>query len=239
MSEPEALLRLQDIDVQLMRLRTTLAKMPQQIKLFAIARADHKLATQLTLICGQRKDAQMELEDNERRHQEVITKTKAVQAEALERQQGFRETRDLEAHLSALAKQQEKLEHSYMEQAVELEKIEKAEKNAQELRRRLQVEKKAQQTSFEQASTDLRAEVRKLETERAGVAAEITPEVMDRYKKASKRFGGLAVESLKGNVPSICCVKLQPADFGDLKREPEITECPYCHRILVTREALS
>ncbi len=212
MSEPEALLRLQDIDVQLMRLRTTLAKMPQQIKLFAIARADHKLATQLTLICGQRKDAQMELEDNERRHQEVVTKTKAVQAEALERQQGFRETRDLEAHLSALAKQQEKLEHSYMEQAAELEKIEKAEKNAQELRRRLQVEKKAQQTSFEQASTDLRAEVRKLETERAGCRDH--PRGHGPLQEGQQRFGGLAVESLKGNVPSICCVKLQPADFA-------------------------
>jgi predicted nucleic acid-binding Zn-ribbon protein len=239
MSEPEALLRLQDIDIRLMRLRATLSKMPQQIKLSMIARADRKLAMELTNICGQRKDAQMELDDNERRHDEVIKKIKAVQAEALERRQGFRETRDLEAHLSALAKQQEKLEHSYMEQAAALEKIEKAEKNAHGLRMKLQAEKKSQQDSFEQGSSDLRAEVRKLEAERAAAVSEITPAVMGRYEQASKRFGGLAVESLKGNVPSVCRVKLQPADFGDLKRQPEITECPYCHRILVSREALS
>jgi len=37
-------------------------------------------------------------------------------------------------------------------------------------------------------------------------------------------------------VPSICRVKLQPSLFSDLKKADAITECPYCHRLLVTQE---
>ena len=112
MAEPEALLRLQDIDIKLMRIHAQLDAMPQQKKLGAIARAQRQLARQTTIIVGQLKDAQMDLDDNESQHALVLDKIANVKAEAHAREAGFRQTRDLEAHLSALAKQQEKIEHA-------------------------------------------------------------------------------------------------------------------------------
>lgn len=238
MSESEALLRLQDIDVKLMRIRSHLQQMPQQQKIVTIDRAAKKLASQLTTIVGQRKDAQIELEDNEAAHQQVVDRTAEVKAEAATRSAGFRETRDLDAHLTALAKRQEKLEFAYENISARLMKAEKAEANARALADKLAEERAAQLESFTRETSDLRAEMRVLEGDRKQTAAEISDEVMARYDRAVKRFGGLAVESLVGNMPSVCRVKLQPASFGDLKRGPEITECPYCHRILVTRDAL-
>ena len=61
-------------------------------------------------------------------------------------------------------------------------------------------------------------------------------DTLARYDAAAKRFGGLAVEKLEGNVPSVCRVKLQPSLFSDLKHAGSIAECPYCHRLLVTEE---
>lgn len=239
MAEPEALLRLQDIDIKLMRIHAQLDAMLQQQKLATIVRAQRQLARQTTIIVGQLKDAQMELEDNESQHALVLNKIAKVKSEAQEREAGFRQTRDLEAHLSALAKQQEKIEHAYMEKAAALERLQKAESNARAMAERLIAEKTVQQNSFEKDSADLRAEERLLKNERAQVIAEISAEVMERYEQACRRFGGLAVESLHGNVPSVCRVKLQPADFGDLRRGPEIGMCPYCHRILITKGALA
>ena len=236
MSESEALVRLQATDIELMRLHHTLDDMPQAQKLATIAKAARKLQSQLTAIIGQRKDAEMDVAENQRKHEETLAKIQTVQAEAAQRQASFREARDVEAHLTALAKQQEKLEHAYIEKAETLDKLTRAEKNARELGTKLAAEAKATQESFEKDSADLRAEVRKLEAERKQCENEITVEVLERYEEASKRFGGLAVEYLVGNVPTVCRVKLPPADFGKLKRGPEITECPYCHRILVTRE---
>ncbi len=236
MSEASSLLRLQEVDLQLMRLRSTLAAMPQQEKLRAIALAKKKLAGQMKQIVGQRKDAETELADNAADHDKIVGITEEVHAEVNERAQSFRQVRDLETQLTALAKRQEKLEFVRTELEQNYERLMKAERNARDLEERLNAEEKAQTESYEQSSADLRAQVRTLETEREALVAQLSDEVLASYDDAVKRFGGLAVESLTSNVPSTCRVKLQPAIFQKLTRGPRITECPYCHRILVVME---
>ena len=83
------------------------------------------------------------------------------------------------------------------------------------------------------------ARVRVLAGERRAALTDISEDVQRRYESASKRFGGLAVERLRGNVPTTCRVKLQQGLFSDLMRGPVIAECPYCHRMLVTEGALA
>lgn len=239
MKETSALLRLQEIDLELMRLNATLKAMPQQKKLDAIAAAERNLAGKLKRIVGQRKDAEMELEDNEAAHARKTERVSEVQREAQERAQDFRGIRDLEAHLTALAKELEKLEFKHRELEANLERLMKAEQNATELADRLKDERAAQNESYEHASADLMARVRVLAQERTSVLASISEEVAASYQRAAKRFSGLAVERLKGNVPTTCRVKLQQGIFNELMRGPLITECPYCHRMLVTEGALA
>ena len=236
MSEASSLLRLQEVDLQLIRLRKTLSAMPQQEKLRAIALAKRKLATQLTSIVGQRKDVEMELADNEEEHGKCVAKTREVRSQVSERVQGYRQVQDLEAQLTSLAKRQEKLEFNHNDIVERLERIQKAEANARSVGERLLAEEAAQKESFDRETADLQAQCRVLEQERAGLVATISDEVLAAYDVASKRFGGLAVESLSSNVPSTCRVKLQPAIFQKLVKGPRITECPYCHRMLVVQE---
>ena len=239
MEEPQALLRLQEIDLELMRLNSQLKAMPQQKKLEAIKAAQRKLSKQLKEIVGQRKDAEMELEDNEAAHEKTVNRVSEVQADAQEHARDYRGVRDLEAHLTALAKQLEKLEYRHGVLESNLERIMKAEQNAHDLATRLDQEGVAQQKSFDKATSDIMARVRVLAGERRQVLANISEDVAQRYAVAAKRFGGLAVEQLRGNVPSTCRVKLQQGVFGDLMRGPSIAECPYCHRMLVTEGALA
>ena len=239
MQESQALLRLQDIDIELMRLNAQLNAMPQQKKLAAIKAAERNLSGKLKTIIGQRKDAEIDLDDNEAAHQKTVDRVSEVQADAQERAQDFRGIRDLEAHLTALAKQLEKIEFKHRELEANLEKLLKAEQNANDLARKLQEERKVQQESYERQSADIMARVRVLAAERKDVMGYISDEVSQRYVKAAKRFGGLAVERLRGNMPTTCRVKLQQGIFGELMRGPIITECPYCHRMLVTEGALA
>ena len=239
MQESQALLRLQDIDLELIRLNGQLNSMPQQKKLAAIAAAKKNLASKLKAIVGQRKDAEIDLEDNEAAHQKTVDRVSEVQAEAQDRAQDFRGIRDLEAHLTALAKQLEKLEFKHSELETNLERLMKAEQNARDLDAKLDEERASQQESYERASSDLMAQVRQLAVERKAVLGDISDDVAETYAKAAKRFGGLAVERLRGNMPTTCRVKLQQGIFGELMRGPVITECPYCHRMLVTEGALA
>lgn len=236
MSQQSSLLRLQEVDLQLMRIRKTLAAMPQQEKLRAIALAKRKVATQLKQIVGVRKDIEIELEDNETDHAKIVAITADVRERVTERIQGYRQIQDLEAQLTSLAKRQEKLEFVRTDIEERLEKAQRAERNARELGERLLAEERAQTESFEHDSAELQAQARILEQERAALVKDLSEEVLATYDAAVKRFGGLAVESLSSNVPSTCRVKLQPAIFQKLQRGPRITECPYCHRMLVVLE---
>ncbi|MBQ9004970.1 MAG: hypothetical protein IJ092_01205, partial [Atopobiaceae bacterium] len=194
------------------------------------------LAGQLKQIVGQRKDVEMELEDNEAEHQKIVDQTAEVRERVTERVQGYRQIQDLEAQLTSLAKRQEKLEFTHNDIASRLERLQKAERNARDLGEKLVAEEKAQNESFEQNSSDLQARVRVLEQERAALVNSLSEDVMVTYDTSVRRFGGLAVETLSSNVPSVCRVKLQPAIFQKLQKGPRITECPYCHRMLVVME---
>ena len=225
--------------MELMRINKKLKAMPQQKKLTAIKAAEKQLKGNLKTILGQRKDAEIDLADNEEAHEKSVLRRQEVEAEAYDRSSNYRGVRDLEAHLTALAKQIEKLEFRHGELAANLERLKKAEQNANDLAKKLEEERAAQQESYERASSDLMARVRVLAGERRAVLENISEDVQQRYEKASKRFGGLAVERLKGNTPTICRVSLQQGIFGELLRGPLITECPYCHRMLVTEGAMA
>ena len=64
--------------------------------------------------------------------------------------------------------------------------------------------------------------------------AALPADASERYTAARTRFRGLAVERLEGNVPSVCRMALQESSMDELRRAEGVTECPYCHRILVT-----
>lgn len=237
MSESQALLRLQEIDLQLMRDSHALRQMPQQKRLAALAQAKKKLKSELQKIVGQRKDAQMELDDNEERHIRLLQIMDEVREKAQE--SGYREVGDIESQLTSLAKKVEKLEFAHGELQASLGKLEKAEANARALGDRLDSEGEELEASYKRDSADIMARVRELARERKAVLAQLSPQTARTYDEKSKRFGGLAVERLQGNVPSVCRVKLQPSQYGDLRSAGEpIAECPYCHRMLVVEGAL-
>ncbi len=234
MREPEALLRLQDIDLALMRHKKTLAAMPQMRKIQAVRAARKKLASQSRQIMGERKDVLMDLEENEASQLLLHEHVESTQARVESGEANYRNLKDIESQLTSLAKQIEKREFQHRELLARLEKIRIAEKNAKSLDDKLCSEGEALIEDLKEQTADIDRDMRKLSLDRESVLVNISPEVRERYDGAVKRFGGLAVERLRGNVPSVCRVTVSPSVFGDLKRGPAIAECPYCHRMLVT-----
>ena len=235
MNEYEALLRLQDIDLELIRLNRTLRDMPQQKRIAAIERAKDKLTSETSKVMGQRKDAQMDVDDSEAEQAHLLE----VQAEVRQRAAqvtNHRELADFETQLTSLAKKLEKNEYAYGGLVERLDRLQRAEANAQVMQGRLDEQLAQEKGALERSSGDLMARVRALAAERKDMLADLTDETKATYERSFKRFGGLAVERLRGNVPSVCRVALQPSQYADLHRQGPIRECPYCHRMLVTEE---
>ena len=236
MTEASALQRLQQIDIELLRHASTLQKLPQQAKLKTIALAKKKVAVELKKITGKRKDVEIDVVDVNADISHYRQVRERVMAEAEEGPLTHREARTVEESLTHLAKVTEKCEYRLGPLNEQLSKLQLAETNAQKMMERLDVEERNVQKSFEEDSSSVRDQILALKDEREAVAAEISDDVMARYEAARKRFGGLAVETLVGNVPSTCRVKLQPSQYHDSAHGDEICQCPYCHRILITAE---
>lgn len=234
MSEASALISLQETDIELLRLASQLQKLPHQERLKTIALAKKKVAAELKKITGQRKDAEIDICDVNADISHYRQVAERVKAEAEEGPLTHREARTVEESLTHLAKVTEKSEFQLGPLNEKLKKLQLAEANAQKMLERLEAEEQATRASYDEDSAEIRAKIVELKAERDQSAAEVSDEVMARYETARKRFGGLAVETLTGNVPSTCRVKLQPSQFHDLSRGPKISECPYCHRILIT-----
>ena len=236
MTVADTLVRLQEVDLELLKHASTLSAMPQRKRLQTIELAARKVATELKGIVGQRKDAETEIADAEEALAHYREKTVEVQAAADAGEHTHREIRDFEQQLTSLAKRIEKSEYTLRPLREQLERLERAERNARATSERLEAERAATEAALADGSSSLRAEIVRLSNERSDLAGRLAPELLERYEVARKRFKGLAVERLHGNVPSVCRVKLQPSQFHDLSQSEEITECPYCHRILITSE---
>ena len=239
MSEATALVRIQEIDLELLRLRKSAEALPQGAKVAAARAASKKVASELTKIVGQRKDVEIELSDLDDEKRALTRQVTGVQEDATSQVGGFRASQDAEALLASLAKKLEKVEFDTNRLLEKLETVERAERNAQALRQRLAEQERVQTEGWQAAAAEITEQVKALTAERARLAADVSGELMARYEEARRRFGGVAVETLVGNRPSACRVALQPSSFSDIRRSgAEVTTCPYCKRILVvSREA--
>lgn len=234
MKETEALVRIQEIDLALMRSKSKLDNMPQAKKRLAVAAARKKLAGEISKIVGIRKDADMDLEENEASHRRAEEQVEEIQEKYASGEAGYRELADLESRLSTLAKRMEKLEFKHGDLVAKAEAAHKRENDALALDKKLQMEDEALLESLNQSTAQVRQGIRELLAERKEVCQYLSDDIMARYEAAARRFDGLAVETLRASQPSICRVTIPASSFGDIRRGPSITECPYCHRLLVT-----
>ena len=232
MSEASELLRLQEIDLELMRTKKTAEALPQRQKVAAARAAAKKVAGELTKIVGQRKDLEIELADLDDSKRFFSEKVTEIQDGTYN--QDFRSAQDMEYNLATLAKKIEKCDYDTEHLLPRLETVERAEKNARALAEKLEREEAAQVASFKQAMDKITERVKTLAFERERIVADLPASIVTSYEAARKRFGGVAVETLVGNRPSACRVALQPSSFTDIRRSgAEVTTCPYCKRILV------
>lgn len=229
------LLRLQELDLDIMRNTKLANELPQKDTISRLRRAIKVTQGELTRMIGQRKDLEMELEENALAKIAASDEVDAAQKRAEEGEQGYREIQDLEAKLSMLAKRLEKLDFDRENLNSQLEAKLEEEHRTEALIKRATEEEQSLLSEYRAALDGYAKAVEIAKHDRAALVEDIPADILRRYDAASKRFSGLAVESLsqEGNKPSICRVALQPSQLPLIKGEDGICECPYCKRILI------
>lgn len=232
MSAGSSLLKLQQIDLELTRTKGELAHMPELKELASKRKTYLKLKGEMTKIYAQRKDLDIELEDldtSERQTNTALGAAKARAIDAADRE----EIQELENELGILAKRLDKIAFTRKDVVIEHKKAVEREERAKQIIANFEDGVKADTKAARAKAAGLQQKIDEIAKERTALAATLPQDVLADYERLLKQFKGLAVETIKGNVPTLCHTALQASSMSDLKRRGEITHCPYCHRILV------
>ncbi len=226
------LLELQEVDLSLMREQSKLDKMPEVAELARKRASYKKLKAEAAKLLGQRKDADIALEDLREEKHQVEASVTAVQQNA-GASSDYQEVKRLEAELSSLAKRLDKIEFSSKSALERAESLRAKEAAALRYIERFEQSIRDDAVAVRQKASEQIETISNLKSTRDRLRSQIPGDTLEEYDRARKTFNGIAVETLEGNKPSVCRVSLQASSMADLKHEGEVTRCPYCHRILV------
>ena len=188
---------------------------------------------EMTKLYAQRKDLDIELDDL---NTTEIQTNNAIEAAKKRHVDGsdYREVQDLENELATLAKRLDKIEHTRKDVVVAHKEALEREARAQAIIAKFEEGVKADTKAARAKAADLQAQIDAATKERTALAATLPADVLTDYERLLKQFRGLAVETIQGNIPTVCHTALQASSMSDLNHDgSEITHCPYCHRLLV------
>lgn len=235
MSAGSSLLKLQQIDLDLSRAKGELANMPELKELASKRKTYTKLKSEMTKIYAQRKDLDIELDDLNTSEIQTNAAIKAAQERNVD-PSDYREIQDLENELGTLAKRLDKIAFTRKDIEVAHAQAVAKEQRARDIITKFEEGVKADTKAARAKAAALQQQIEDTQKERTALAATLSNDVLADYERLLKTFKGLAVETIEGNVPTICHTALQASSMSDLKHEGEIAHCPYCHRILVVED---
>ena len=226
-----SLLELQEIDLTLMRDKEQLQNLPEIAELARRRKLYLKLKGDVTKLYAQRKDVEIDLQDLDVREQKLHEGVEQARREV--DMDDYRQVQQLEITLSDFAKKLDRVEFERKEAHGKLDSIQSDDATLAENIKKVENSIVAMTKQARTHAADIQEAIDKNERKRSMLFDGLDISVAKAYEKASKQFGHLAVEKLGGTVPSICRMSLQSSSMSDLRHADEVTECPYCHRLMV------
>lgn len=235
MDQGATLLNLQDIDLEILRAQQFLNELPEREQLLKARAAAKEVAKKRTLIVGQKKDIEIEIDGIEDERKEVANRVSEISGE-LEQGADHRLATQLHRDLSNQAKRIEKLDFTQNQLMEKLERYEKLEKQANETYERLEDAERKLIATIQQKGAEKQEELTRLYQEREDEVANLDELLYEEYEDTKARKNGIGVARLVNERCSACGMQFQEGALSRLLKGPEITECPSCHRMFVVQK---
>ena len=227
---PQALIRLQQIDLEMEEHQERLGEIALELREDAELARARRLAQQAGAAVEAARHTQHELEFE--LSQVQVKRSREEQNLYSGRITNSRELQDLQAELESLKRRVSALEDEVLEAMIEREEADLVAKEASREVAKLEARR-------DEVHARLLAEKAKLETlnaalaeERQATAAEIPPAMLDTYGYLRERTGHLPVAQLRAGTCSICGTEVLRPTRVKVERGQE-AYCDSCRRLLV------
>ncbi len=236
MAESDALLALQDLDLEVMRAEKRLDELPEKR---AILEARAKIA-EVQKLKGKAELLVRKLEAELRAHQdEVSTLTEKLGTE----QKKVMETSDhrmvqsITREMDGLKRRRDKVEMLSLQL---MERIDKADGQLDKINTAL-AQLAAKEASlveeFKAQGGKLQTEIATLNARRDAYAGQLSADTLERYRTIRDQKGGIGVGKLEDTTCSACRMELPAERVKELRNSgSDVGVCPECKRLIIVAE---
>jgi len=231
--ELSQLISLQDVDVEIKRLKAEVGSLPArredlENRFAAENREFLDLKQQLADTLTQRGSVEQELESE----QQKLEKFKNDLMKATNEREYSTAVREIDVAKKAISA----LETEVLKL---MEQVEKLEAQVTELSpaiesKRIELERQVQE--FESLAKSGEEKLEKLLTDRSPLIETLSPNARGTYDRLSRIKSGLALAEAKDYKCLACRMTIRPQVFNDIRRGEQIITCENCGRILFYRE---
>jgi predicted nucleic acid-binding Zn-ribbon protein len=227
------LILLQDIDQKIVSLRKQISDIPEKINAFRAELQQLEQAHQIKIQAHQEYGRQRRTREGE------VEMMRTKLSRFKEQLMSVKTNKEYTAMLHEIQGAEGQIriaEDGILEIMDQMEMMEAALGGEERDLKARQSELEAQIRSAEKSIPALESEVARLVEERSAFEAQITPDMLARYRRIADARRGIALAEAKNELCSACHVRIRPQVIAELLRSREIHVCDSCSRILFVRE---
>lgn len=231
----DALIALQNIDLQIIRSKKQRAELPQRAKMVEIQKrkADFESKKAQVEAIASKVDAEMEKVGTE--DSEIAAKQEKVQELIASAGTDFRSVEAHSKELSGFAKRRNTLGERIDALSGEQAKIASIMAQINAGLAAVEAEENEIKSEFFEKDGELARQIRDFDAQRTELCKGIPQDVMARYEKCALRGNGVALGILEDAKCGVCRSAIEPGRLIELKAHAPLGTCPNCGRMLIVR----
>lgn len=233
LTDAENLKALLEADFHLLQLRKQFDALPQRARILELRAKLREVESKLEQVTTMRKENERALrllhDDEERariHRQEIQGKIKTAT--------DYKQTTAFSRELEAFGKKVDKIESAALEQMEKLDKINEVAKQVEAAFAKLKAQEAILVEGFKKQGGTLQNEITRETALREAHAAQLPAPLLARYEKAVVAKGGVGAAYLEDDHCSACRMPFSEGQLVKFRGISGITDCPHCHRLLVT-----
>lgn len=231
--EVVTLLKMQHIDMEIMRARKQLEGLPQRAVILEARTKKRTIEQKREKLDALHAEASAKLSRISDEDASLAEKQQRVQEEIDSTRSGYRDVEARSRELNGYAKRRNTLDAELAAIGEELSKIESMQAQVNQLLAGLHEKESVATESFVKEGGALKQTLSNLEGERGVLAASLPDELIALYEKTAKRTGGVAIGRLQGDSCGVCRMVIEGGHLIDMKRQGNLAPCPQCGRLLI------
>ncbi len=227
------LLKLQQCDLELLRVRKKLEELPQRHRILELRKRKQTIEDKKTKVDLMRSGIESDMADLRDEDAQLVDKQDVIQTKIDEVRDDYRSVSSHTKALNGVAKRRNSIESDLIKLETKLNEVVGVSDQVEAALAQVVDRESEEIASFQQEGGALNQAKADLSTRREKLAVLLDGELLVQYEKTAEKCGGVGVCQLKDDACSVCRNSFDLGKLLQIKSERPLSECPQCKRIMV------